>query len=54
MVQHLLDIVEGEATKDSQATVQPDILGERKSADSGGGEDERSETRVSNVGDASK
>ena len=54
MVQHLLNIVESEATEDGKATVQPDVLGKRQGADGGGGKDERSETRDSNDGDTSK
>lgn len=40
VVQHLLHIVKSEATKDSETTVQPEVLGESESANSGGGKNE--------------
>lgn len=43
VVQNLLDVVESEATKDGEATVQPDALGKGNGSDGGSGEDERSE-----------
>ena len=43
VVQDLLDVVEGEAAKDGQTTVQPDVLSEGECADRGGGDDEGSE-----------
>lgn len=33
MVQHLLHIVESEATEDGKSSVQPEVLGERQSSD---------------------
>lgn len=45
MVQNLLDIVEREAAKDSQTTVQPDALGQREGADSSDRQQQRSEAR---------
>lgn len=50
MVQDLLDVIEGEAAEDSQATIQPDALGPEQGAGSGGGKDHRSETGESDDG----
>lgn len=54
VVEHLLDVVQSEATKDSQTTIQPDTLGEGKSADGSGGDDQGSEARDSNDGGTSQ
>jgi hypothetical protein len=39
-----LYIIECEASEDSQATPEPDVLGESKCSDRGGGKDERSKS----------
>ncbi len=54
MVKHLLDIIKGEATKDSKATIQPDVLSERQSANSSSWENKWSESRDSDNGNTSK
>ena len=54
MVEYLLHIVQSESTKNSETTVQPDILGEHQSTGSGSREDHRSETGDRNNGDAGK
>lgn len=45
VVKNLLDVVQSEATKDGETTVQPDVLSKGEGTGSGGGNDERSETR---------
>jgi hypothetical protein len=52
--EHLLDIIEGEATKDRQATVQPDVFCECECSDGGGWENEGSEAGHCHDGDASE
>ena len=47
VVQDLLDIVEGEATKNGKTTIQPKVLGPHQSAGSGGREDQGSKARES-------
>lgn len=54
VVQDLLNVVEGEATEDDETTVEPEVLGEHKSAGSGGGKDQRSETGESDNSDTSE
>jgi hypothetical protein len=54
VVQNLLDIIEGEATEDSQSTVQPDALRPHQCAGSSGGKDHGSETRESDDGNTSE
>lgn len=54
MGQNLLDVVQGETTEDSEATVQPDLVRPGKSASGGGGEGERGKTGESNDGDTSE
>lgn len=50
VVQDLLDVVQGEATKDGQTTVQPEVLSPHQGAGSGGGQDQRGESRERNDG----
>lgn len=45
MVEHLLDIVEREATKHSQSSVQPDVLGKGQGSHGGRGDDQGREAR---------
>lgn len=52
MVQHLLHIVQREAAKDGETSVQPDVLGKGECSDSGGGDDKRRKTRGGNDGGA--
>jgi hypothetical protein len=54
VMQHLLDVVEGEATEDDETTIKPEVLGEHESAGGGGRKDQRSETGESDNGDTSK
>ena len=54
VVQNLLDIIESEATEDSQSTVQPDALGPHQSASSSGGKDHGSKTGESDDGNTSE
>lgn len=54
VVQDLLDVVEGEATEDSETTVQPDLLGPHQGAGGSGGENQRGETGESNDGHTSE
>lgn len=54
VVQDLLNVVEGEATKDDETTVEPDVLSEHESTGGGGGKDQRSKTRESDNSDTSK
>jgi hypothetical protein len=54
VVQNLLHIIEGEATKDSQSTVQPDALRPHESAGSSGGKDHRSKTGESDDSNTSE
>jgi hypothetical protein len=51
MLQDLLDVVQREAAEDSQATVQPQILGHHQCAGSGGGDNKRSKAREGDNGD---
>lgn len=50
VVKHLLDIVQGEAAKDGETTVQPEVLSEGQSSDGSGGDEEGSKTRSSDDG----
>lgn len=52
--QDLLDVVQGETTEDSEATVQPDLVRPGKSASGSGGEGERGKTGKSDDGDTSE
>lgn len=54
VLKHLLDIVEGEATKDGETTIQPNVFSEGQGTSSGGWKDHGSETRKSDDGDTSK
>jgi len=54
MEQDALHIIKSEAPEDGQATIEPDVLRESESADGGGGEDERGETRNGDDGYARK
>ena len=54
MVEDLLDIIKGEATKDGKATIQPNVLGEGQGTDSSRWEDQWSESRDCNNGNTSK
>lgn len=54
MVQDLLNVVEGEATKDDETTVEPDVLGPHEGAGGGGGKDHGGETGESDDGDTSE
>ena len=54
VVENLLDIIEGEATENGKATIEPEALSEGEGADGGGGEDERSETRDGDNGSTSE
>jgi len=52
MVQNLLDIIQREAAKHRQATIQPDTLTPHQSAGSGSGQGQGSETGDGDDGDA--
>lgn len=54
VVQHLLDIIQGKATKEGQTTVQPDVLGEGQGTDGSGGKDQGSEARDGDNGSTGK
>ena len=52
--QNFLDIIESKTTEDCQSSPQPDVLSESECSDSGGWEDERSESRDSDERNTSK
>jgi hypothetical protein len=54
VVEDLLNIVQGEATEDSETTVQPDVLSPHQCAGGSGGDDHRSKTRQSDDGNTSE
>lgn len=54
MVEDLLNVVEGKATKYDETAVEPKVLGEHESACGGGGENERSKTGESDNSDTSE
>ncbi len=54
MIQNLLNIVEGKATEDGKAAVEPDVFGECESSNRGRRNDEGSEARDGDNGRASK
>lgn len=53
-MQHLLYIIQGEATKDGKTTVQPDVLSESQCPDGGSGDDKRGQTRSRDDGSSSQ
>jgi hypothetical protein len=54
VLQHLLDIIQGETAEDSQTTIQPNVLSEHQCARSGSRDDHGRKSRKSDDGDASE
>jgi hypothetical protein len=54
VVQDFLDIVEGEASKDCESTIKPEVLGEHQCSNGGSWDDKRSKAGKSNDCDTGK